>query len=55
MDDLLHDLFPNAPRAHAGYASPPPGPGLGLDFDESEARKRLSRDVELPHRTWPVG
>ena len=36
----LYELFPNAPRADAGYVSPPAGPGLGLDFDEAEARKR---------------
>ena len=49
----LSDLFPNAPRAHAGYVSPSPGAGLGLDFDETEARRRSSRDAELPHRYWP--
>ena len=51
----LYELFPNAPRAHAGYVSPPPGPGLGLDFDETEARKRPSRDAGLPRRYWPDG
>jgi L-alanine-DL-glutamate epimerase-like enolase superfamily enzyme len=51
----LYELFPNAPRAHAGYVSPPPGPGLGLDFDEAEARKRPSRDALLPRRHWPDG
>ena len=28
---------------------------LGLAFDEAEARKRPSRDAELPHRHWPDG
>jgi L-alanine-DL-glutamate epimerase-like enolase superfamily enzyme len=49
------ELFPNAPRAVAGYVEPPRGPGLGLEFDEAEARKRPSRDAELPHRYWPDG
>lgn len=49
----LYELFPNAPRAHAGYVTPPAGPGFGLEFDEPEARKRPSRDAELPHRYWP--
>lgn len=49
----LYELFPNAPRAHAGYVTPPDGPGFGLEFNEVEARKRLSRDAELPHRYWP--
>jgi L-alanine-DL-glutamate epimerase-like enolase superfamily enzyme len=49
----LYELFPNAPRAHAGYVTPPPGPGFGLEFDETEARNRPSRDAELPHRYWP--
>jgi L-alanine-DL-glutamate epimerase-like enolase superfamily enzyme len=51
----LYELFPNAPRAHGGYVEPPRGPGLGLDFDEEEARRRPSRDAELPHRRWPDG
>ena len=51
----LYELFPNAPRAHAGYVTPPPGPGLGLELDEAEARKRPSRDVRLPQRYWPDG
>jgi L-alanine-DL-glutamate epimerase-like enolase superfamily enzyme len=51
----LYELFPNAPRAVAGYVEPPRGPGLGLEFDEAEARKRPSRDAELPHRYWPDG
>ena len=49
----LYGLFPNAPRAHDGYVEPPAGPGLGLEFDEAEARRRPSRDAELPHRYWP--
>jgi L-alanine-DL-glutamate epimerase-like enolase superfamily enzyme len=49
----LYELVPNAPRADAGYVSPPPGPGLGLVFDETEARKRPSRDASLPRRHWP--
>jgi mannonate dehydratase len=49
----LYELFPNAPRAHAGYVVPPDGPGFGLEFDEEEARKRPSQDAELPHRYWP--
>jgi L-alanine-DL-glutamate epimerase-like enolase superfamily enzyme len=51
----MFELFPNAPRAVAGYVEPPRGPGLGLEFDEAEARKRPSRDAELPHRYWPDG
>jgi mannonate dehydratase len=51
----LNELFPNAPRAHAGYVTPPSGPGLGLDFDGTEARKRPSRDAALPRRYWPDG
>ncbi len=51
----LYELFPNAPRADAGYVTPPPAPGLGLDFDEREARKRPSRDAGLPQRYWPDG
>jgi galactonate dehydratase len=51
----LYDLFPNAPRAEAGYVVPPSGPGLGLEFDEAEARKRPSRDARLPTRYWPDG
>ena len=51
----LYELFPNAPRAEAGYVTPPAGPGLGLEFDEAEARKRPSRDAELPQRYWPDG
>ena len=46
----LYDLFPNAPRAEAGYVALPTGPGLGLEFDEAEARKRPSRDARLPQR-----
>jgi galactonate dehydratase len=46
----LYDLFPNAPRAEAGYVPLPAGPGLGLEFDEAEARKRPSRDARLPQR-----
>jgi len=53
--DALYELFPNAPRAVNGYVEPLRGPGLGLEFDESEARKRPSRDFELPHRYWPDG
>ena len=51
----LYELFPNAPRAHAGYVEAPTGPGLGLDFDEEEARRRPSRDAPLPRRTLPDG
>ena len=51
----LYELFPNAPRAHAGYVLPPSGHGLGLEFDETEARKRPSRDAGLPQRYWPDG
>jgi galactonate dehydratase len=51
----LYELFPNAPRAEAGYVVPPSGPGLGLEFDEAEARKRPSRDARLPQRYWPDG
>ena len=51
----LYELFPNAPRAHAGYVTPPGGPGLGLELDEAEARKRPSRDARLPQRYWPDG
>src|SRR5215217_3432961 len=51
----MFELFPNAPRAVNGYVEPPRGPGLGLEFDEAEARKRPSRDAELPHRYWPDG
>ncbi|MBX3069401.1 MAG: mandelate racemase/muconate lactonizing enzyme family protein [Thermomicrobiales bacterium] len=51
----LYELFPNAPRAEAGYVQVPTGPGLGLEFDEAEARRRPSRDAELPHRYWPDG
>ena len=50
----LYELFPNAPRAHAGYVSPPAGPGLGLDFDETEARKRPSRDAACRSATGPT-
>jgi mannonate dehydratase len=53
--DAIYELFPNAPRAVNGYVEPPRGPGLGLEFDEAEARKRPSRDAELPHRYWPDG
>lgn len=53
--DSLYELFPNAPRAKDGYVELPTGPGLGLEFDETEARKRPSRDAELPHRYWPDG
>jgi L-alanine-DL-glutamate epimerase-like enolase superfamily enzyme len=53
--DSLYELFPNAPRAVAGYVEPPRGSGLGLEFDEAEARRRPSRDAELPHRRWPDG
>jgi mannonate dehydratase len=53
--DGLYDLFPNAPRAVNGYVEPPRGPGLGLEFDETAARKRPSRDAELPRRHWPDG
>jgi L-alanine-DL-glutamate epimerase-like enolase superfamily enzyme len=53
--EALYELFPNAPRAQGGYVQPPAGPGLGLAFDEAEARKRPSRDAELPHRHWPDG
>jgi L-alanine-DL-glutamate epimerase-like enolase superfamily enzyme len=51
----LQELFPNAPIAVDGYITRPEGPGLGLEFDEAAARKRLSRDRELPHRYWPDG
>ena len=51
----LYELFPNSPRAKDGYVVPPPGPGLGLELDEAEARRRPSRDAELPHRHWPDG
>lgn len=51
----LYELFPNAPRAHEGYVTPSAGPGLGLELDEAEARRRPSRDAELPHRYWPDG
>ena len=53
--DAIYELFPNAPRAKNGSVEPPRGPGLGLEFDEAEARKRPSRDAELPHRYWPDG
>jgi mannonate dehydratase len=53
--EALYELFPNAPRARDGYVRVPDGPGLGLEFDEAEARKRPSRDAELPHRYWPDG
>lgn len=51
----LYEIFPNAPKAENGYVEPPRGPGLGLEFDEAEARRRPSRDAELPHRYWPDG
>jgi mannonate dehydratase len=51
----MYEIFPNAPRAVNGYVEPTRGPGLGLEFDEAEARKRPSRDAELPHRYWPDG
>ena len=51
----LNELFPNRPLAENGYVRVPSGPGLGLDFDEAEARRRPSRDAELPHRYWPDG
>ncbi len=51
----LGELFPNAPRATAGYVVPPDGPGLGLELDEAEARRRPSRDAPLPSRRWPDG
>lgn len=51
----LQELFPNAPLAADGYVTRPEGPGLGLEFDEAAARKRISRDSELPHRYWPDG
>ena len=52
----LYELFPNAPRAQAGYVVPPSGPGLGLEFDEAEARRRPSRDARAAARaTWPDG
>jgi mannonate dehydratase len=51
----LHELFPNAPRAHDGYVTPPAGPGLGLELDEAAARRRPSRDARLPQRYWPDG
>jgi mannonate dehydratase len=51
--EALYELFPNAPRAADGYVTPPAGPGLGLELDEEEARRRPSRDAELPHRYWP--
>ncbi len=51
----LQELFPNAPTAVDGYVMRPEGLGLGLEFDEAAARKRLSRDGELPHRYWPDG
>ncbi len=51
----LQELFPNAPTAVDGYVTRPEGPGLGLEFDEAAARKRRSRDRELPHRYWPDG
>ena len=53
--EAMFDIFPNAPRASNGYVEVPHGPGLGLEFDDKEARKRLSRDAELPHRYWPDG
>ena len=53
--DPIYDLFPNAPRAEAGYVTPLDGPGFGLAFDEAEARKRPSRDARLPQRYWPDG
>jgi L-alanine-DL-glutamate epimerase-like enolase superfamily enzyme len=51
----LYELFPGAPKAEAGYVDLPSGPGLGIEFDVDEARKRPSRDAELPHRYWPDG
>jgi len=51
----LYELFPNAPRAEAGYVVLPEGPGLGLELDEAEARRRPSRDAPLPSRRWPDG
>ena len=52
----LYELFPNAPRAEAGYVLPPTGPGLGLELDEAgKARRRPSRDARLPQRYWPDG
>ncbi|MER3438197.1 MAG: hypothetical protein C4346_11740 [Chloroflexota bacterium] len=53
--EALAEVFPNAPRASAGYVEPPRGPGLGVEFNEDVARRRLSRDAELPHRYWPDG
>jgi galactonate dehydratase len=53
--ESLYELFPNAPRAAAGYVAPPDGPGLGLELDEAEARRRPSRDAPLPSRRWPDG
>ena len=51
----LYELFPNAPRAVAGYVTPVDAPGLGLEFDEAKARERVSRDALLPQRYWPDG
>lgn len=53
--ESLDEVFPNAPRAVGGFVEPPRGPGLGLEFDEAKARRRPSRDAELPHRRWPDG
>ena len=53
--DALYELFPDAPRAAAGYVTPADAPGLGLEFDESRARERISRDAPLPQRYWSDG
>lgn len=46
----LAEVFPGAPVAEKGYVQRPEGHGLGIEFNEAEARKRASRDAELPHR-----
>jgi len=45
----------HAEARRAAFVVPPSGPGLGLELDEEEARRRPSRDAELPHRHWPDG
>ena len=51
----LYELFPNAPRAEAGYVTPPDGPGPRPRARRGGGRKRPSRDARLPQRYWPDG
>ena len=51
----LYELFPNAPRAEAGYVAPPAGPGPRPGVRRGGGAQAPVARRRLPQRYWPDG